>query len=114
MRKSNLLVSPISGRNQKDPFLGKLSRLVPPRKIQNNPNTWNFHFIVGKGGVLVQAWVFGPREKVLSFVEKMRVNEYFVFWGFNEFDFKPRMGNIYSQQFYKVPKSSGHESVPNI
>ena len=32
---------------------------------------------------MVQAWVFGPKDEVLSFVERIRVDEYFVFWGYN-------------------------------
>ena len=31
----------------------------------------------------MQAWVFGPKDEVLSFAEKIRVDEYFVFWGYN-------------------------------
>ena len=42
---------------------------------------WNLHFIIGKDGEMVQAWVFGPEDQVKSFTEKISQDDYFVFWG---------------------------------
>ena len=70
------------GKKSKRPVFGQIIETRAPKENSNNPNTWNFHFIVGKGGVLVQAWVFGPKDEVLSFAERIRVDEYFVFWGY--------------------------------
>ena len=68
------------GKNSRKPVFGQIVESREPK--ENSNGTWNFHFIIGKNGVLVQAWVFGPKEDVISFSEKIRVDEYFVFWGY--------------------------------
>ena len=85
-RKEDEVLEPASiadfGKKSKRQVFGQIIETRELKENSNNPSTWNFHFIVGKGGVLVQAWVFGPKAEVKIFSEKIRVDEYFVFWGY--------------------------------
>ena len=56
-----------------------LRKIVPQQKQFQN----HFHFILGKNGVLVQVWVFGSKTDIDKFSELIRVDEYFVFWGYS-------------------------------
>ena len=91
-------------------------------KLKESSNgTWNFHFIVGKSGVLVQAWVFGLKEDVAMFPSKIGVDEYFVFWGFqvkeNKYTTSLTSNSewsmiIYTQHFDQVRSRLGHQGLP--
>ena len=67
-------------RKSNTPVFGQIVESRDPK--ENSNGTWNFHFILGKNGVLVQVWVFGSKDEIHSFADKIRVDEYFVFWGY--------------------------------
>ena len=53
-----------------------------PRQNSNDANKkWNFHFILGMEGELVQFWVFGPEQKTKEMSSKTLQEEYYLFWG---------------------------------
>ena len=68
-------------KHSKKPVFGQIEEAREPK--ENSNGTWNFHFILGKHGVLVQVWVFGPKVDIDKFSECIRVDKYFVFWGYS-------------------------------
>ena len=50
-------------------------------KKNNDNGDWNFHFILGMEGSLVQVWTFGIEKVVKEIENKIIEDEYFIFWG---------------------------------
>ena len=83
-RLENEDMEPVSvaefNRKSKNLVFGQVLEASNPKEHSNG--TWNFHFIYDKNGVLVQVWVFGSKDEVHCFADKIRIDEYFVFWGY--------------------------------
>ena len=58
------------GKLKKKTVFGQIVEAREPK--ENSNGTWNFHFIIGKNGVLVQVWVFGPKDDIQKFSERIR------------------------------------------
>ena len=69
------------GKRSSKPLFGQITDIRAPKQNNGDNINWNLHFIIGKDGEMIQAWVFGPEDQVKSFTEKISQDDYFVFWG---------------------------------
>ena len=67
-RKQGDKVNPESvnsfGKRSSKSLIGQITDIRAPKQNNGDNKNWNFHFIIGKDGELVQAWVFGLRIKL--------------------------------------------------